>query len=264
MPSMQRRTVRTIGAIGLLSLGALLAGCDDQPAEKPAATFPTPTATLPPPGAQPASQDPAEPSATARGGGKVPQGSGFDFYVLALSWSPSYCEAEGENANRQQCQSGRPYAFVVHGLWPQYERGFPSNCPTDDPGVEGQMLTGLYDIMPSAGLIRHQWMKHGSCSGLSKQDYFQVLRRAREAVTIPQEFRRLDSYRTLAPRDAEKAFMSANPGLDADDLAVTCDRRFLREVRICMSKDLEFRACPEVDRRSCRAGKVVMPPLRGG
>ena len=53
----------------------------------------------------------------------------FDYYVLALSWSPSYCQAAQERApNRapdQQC-SGRPFSFVVHGLWPQYERGFPA------------------------------------------------------------------------------------------------------------------------------------------
>src|SRR4029077_16012103 len=60
----------------------------------------------------------------------------FDFYVLALSWSPSFCEASRERpANRtpdQQC-GARPYSFVVHGLWPQYERGFPSNCQVPAP-----------------------------------------------------------------------------------------------------------------------------------
>jgi ribonuclease T2 len=53
----------------------------------------------------------------------------FDFYVLSLSWSPSFCEAASERGNSgrsQQAQcGGRPFSFVVHGLWPQYERGFP-------------------------------------------------------------------------------------------------------------------------------------------
>lgn len=262
MGGLRLRSVRRLAGLSLLPLIAVFAGCDDQPAEKPAASFPTPTATLPQPGIQPAA--PEDAPASSRKNAGLPKGSGFDFYVLALSWSPSYCEAEGENANRQQCQSGRPYAFVVHGLWPQYERGFPRDCPTDAPGVEGQMLKDLYDIMPSAGLIRHEWMTHGTCSGLSKEDYFRVLRRARETVAIPQDYRRLDSYRTLSPLDAEKAFIKANPGLDGEEVAVTCDKRFLREVRICMSKDLEFRSCPEIDRRSCRADKVVMPPMRGG
>lgn len=194
----------------------------------------------------------------------APLGAGFDFYVLSLSWSPSYCEAEGQDANHQQCDRGRPYAFVVHGLWPQFQRGFPENCPVEERDVPNSTLRALYDIMPSAGLIRHQWRKHGSCSGLSQEDYFAVLRAARESVSIPARFRHLDGYLTIDPDEAEKAFVSANPTLRADAVAVTCDQRYLREVRICMTKDLKFRSCPEVDRRDCRLSKVVMPPVRGG
>src|SRR5215212_5317363 len=47
----------------------------------------------------------------------------FDFYVLSLSWSPSFCDAASERGNsgrNQQAQcGGRPFSFVVHGLWPQ-------------------------------------------------------------------------------------------------------------------------------------------------
>lgn len=203
-------------------------------------------------------------SSPARPGPTLPLGSGFDFYVLSLSWSPSYCEAEGPDANRQQCAAGRPYAFVVHGLWPQFERGYPEDCGGGAPDLPRDLVSSLYDIMPSAGLIRHEWRRHGTCSGLPQRDYFRVLRAAREAVAVPAEFRRLDGYRTLAPGEAERAFLSSNPGLAADGVAVTCDRRYLREVRICMTKQLSFRACPEVDRRDCRAAKVVMPPVRGG
>lgn len=193
----------------------------------------------------------------------MPQGKGFDFYVLSLSWSPSYCEAEGAKANRQQCGASRPYAFVVHGLWPQFERGYPENCNTGEAKVADQTIRSLYDIMPSPGLIRYQWRKHGRCSGLSQADYFTVLRTAREKVAIPETYRRLDAYRTVDPEGVEEAFLAANPGLPADGVAVTCDRRFLREVRICMTRDLEFRDCPEVDRRSCSRDSVAMPPVRG-
>ena len=186
--------------------------------------------------------------------------------MLSLSWSPSYCEAEGEEANRQQCAPARPYAFVVHGLWPQYERGFPREL-RDRRAVtsRNETLRTLYDIMPSAGLIRHEWRKHGTCAGLSQDDYFDVLRAAREKVAIPAEFSRLDGYRTLDPDDAEARLPEGQPdGLPADGVAVTCDKRYLREVRICMTKELDFRACPEIDRRACRLRKVVMPPVRGG
>ncbi|WP_019170530.1 ribonuclease T2 family protein [Pseudaminobacter salicylatoxidans] len=195
----------------------------------------------------------------------VPIGSGFDFYVLSLSWSPSYCEADPDQANSQQCRSGRPYAFVVHGLWPQYERGYPQDCPTNRPRVPEREARELLDIMPAVGLIGHEWRKHGTCSGLGQEDYFEVLRAAREQVTIPPEYTRLSKYLTPDPHEVERAFLRDNPGIPADGIAVTCDRRYLREVRICMTRDLSYRRCDEVDRRAaCRLPKVVMPPVRGG
>lgn len=187
----------------------------------------------------------------------------FDFYVLALSWSPSYCEAEGTEANQQQCGKGRPYAFVVHGLWPQFERGFPKDCETDVDRVPDALVRSLYDIMPSAGLIGHQWRRHGSCSGLDMEAYFATLRSAREKVAIPAEFRPLDAAKTVDPRAVEQAFTRVNQKLPAEGISTSCDKRFFREVRVCLTKDLAFRACPELERRSCRASKTVMPPVRG-
>jgi ribonuclease T2 len=250
MPRISRRFAALCAAL------LAFAGCDQQ-AAAPEATPPIANTS----GAETRAKYPTTPEKTNR---PVPSGAGFDFYVLSLSWSPSYCEAEGENANRQQCEMGRPYAFVVHGLWPQYERGFPADCDTGERDISDETLRSLYDLMPSSGLIRHEWRKHGSCSGLSQADYFQVLRMARERIVVPEEFRRLDGYRTLAPRAAEQAFLRSNPGLDADAIAVTCDQRYLRDVRICLTRGLEFRPCPEIDRRACRLDKVVMPPMRGG
>ncbi len=212
-------------------------------------------------GCAPSADAPGEDGAVRK---TLPIGSGFDFYVLSLSWSPSYCEAEGADANRQQCNAARPYAFVVHGLWPQFERGYPTDCATAEPDVANATLRTLYDLTPSAGLIRHEWRKHGTCSGLSQADYFSVLRAAREAVTIPAAYERLADYQTPGPDDVEAAFLEANPGLAPEAVVVSCDRRYLREVRICLTKELGFRACPEVDRRACRRPKVVMPPVRGG
>lgn len=228
------------------------------------------TAVLASAGCSPEETQASHASADAKGprivakstsGGAGPR---FDFYVLALSWSPSYCESEGEGASGQQCRSGRPYSFVVHGLWPQFEKGFPQDCDTTEPDVPRETLAELYDLMPSAGLIRHEWRTHGTCTGLDQKDYFTVLRAARERVAVPEEFRKLDNYRTLEPEKVEQSFLTSNPMLKQDALAVTCDNRYLRDVRICMTKELEFRACPEVDRRMCDLPQVVMPPVRGG
>lgn len=190
----------------------------------------------------------------------LPLGAGFDFYVLSLSWSPSYCAAEGEDANSQQCGEGKPYGFVVHGLWPQFERGYPENCRTSQPlDMPRERVASLFDIMPSAGLIRHQWRKHGSCAGLNQHDYFEVLRAAWERVAVPVEYRQVSAVLEIDPDDVEEAFLSANPGLPEDGIAVSCDRRYLREVRLCLTKSLEFRSCEEVDRRECRLPAALLP-----
>src|SRR4051794_4946701 len=111
----------------------------------------------------------------------------FDFYVLSLSWSPSYCdsvqeraaERRGEARPDQQCEGGRPYAFVVHGLWPQYERGFPSWCQVPAPRIPRTLVDGMLDLMPSPRLVFHEWDRHGTCSGLSAQNFFAAVRQAR-------------------------------------------------------------------------------------
>ncbi|HEY7458976.1 MAG TPA: ribonuclease T2 [Xanthobacteraceae bacterium] len=189
----------------------------------------------------------------------------FDFYVLALSWSPSYCEAEaGKRGLEEQCKRGRPFAFVVHGLWPQYERGFPRACITPAPWLSESLIRNSLDLMPARALILHEWREHGTCSGLGPQAYFESVRRARERISVPERFVHLDAYMMVSPAEVEDAFLAANPGLTPDMISVTCDNRRLREVRVCLSRDLKFRPCEDVDRRACTIQRVVMPPVRGG
>jgi ribonuclease T2 len=191
----------------------------------------------------------------------------FDFYVLALSWSPSYCEAVAERspsrAPDQQC-GGRPFAFVVHGLWPQYERGFPSYCQVPAPRLSRDIVSRHLDLMPSPRLIFHEWDRHGTCSGLSAPAYFESVRKARATVKIPDAYLDLEKPALVAPGDVAEAFVRSNPGLTRAALAVACDSKRLSEVRVCLNKDFSFRDCPEVASRACRRDKVLMPAVRGG
>ncbi|WOH82958.1 ribonuclease T2 [Bradyrhizobium sp. BEA-2-5] len=192
----------------------------------------------------------------------------FDFYVLALSWSPSFCEEASERGNngrgtQAQC-GGRPYSFVVHGLWPQYERGFPEYCQRPSPRLARSIMSSMLDLMPAPGLIYNEWDKHGTCSGLGERAYFEAIRKARATVKIPEEFLQLSEPKTVAPDELETAFIKVNPGLSNSAISVTCDSKRLSEVRICLSKDLQFRACDEIERRACRRDQVTMPPVRGG
>lgn len=195
----------------------------------------------------------------------TPQNADFDFYVLSLSWSPSYCADNGNRSNAsQQCGVNRNYGFVAHGLWPQYNRGFPESCDHAQANdlVPRDLVSALSDIMPSAGLMRHEWRKHGTCAGLNQRDYFSTVRNAYQSVTIPAAFRNVSSQRMVDPQLVEKAFIAANPGLPTNAIAVTCKRRRLEEVRICMDTGLKFRQCAEVDRNSCRSRSVSLLPNR--
>lgn len=196
--------------------------------------------------------------ASAEGRGRA---GDFDFWVLSLSWSPSYCETRG--ADRGGIQCSRPFAFVVHGLWPQYDRGFPADCPTREPSPTRAQIDGVLDVMPSPGLVRHEWQKHGTCSGLSAESYLRIIRKLFEKIRVPEEFQAPREARMVDVRTVEKAFIDANKGLDAPEISVLCDQRRLQEVRICLKKDLSaFTACPEVDLRACRLDRVYMPAVR--
>lgn len=188
----------------------------------------------------------------------------FDFYVLSLSWSPSYCAGQKPGRGGEQCNSGRPYAFVVHGLWPQYERGYPSDCVVPAPALDRGEVDAMLDLMPSPALVRHEWKAHGTCSGLDPAAYFAAVRTARQAVKVPAAYGTLTRPLTTAPKAVEAAFLADNPALKPDAISVQCRRDRLTEVRICMDRDFRFRACPEVDRRDCRAPSVTLPPVRGG
>ena len=191
----------------------------------------------------------------------------FDYYVLSLSWSPTFCEEATERGDRGRAQaqcSGRPFSFVVHGLWPQYEHGFPEYCQRPSPRLARNVMVSMLDLMPAPGLIYNEWDKHGTCSGLSGRAYFEAIRKARAAVKIPPEYLELASAKTVAPAEVEEAFVKVNPGLTTGSIAVTCNRTRLSEVRICLAKDLQFRPCEEIDRRGCRRDQITMPPIRGG
>jgi ribonuclease T2 len=190
----------------------------------------------------------------------------FDFYVLALSWSPSFCQDTQERGReaREQCSLGRPYSFVVHGLWPQYENGFPRSCQMPAPRLNRDIMNSMLDLMPAPRLVYHEWDSHGTCSGLGAPAYFNLVRKARESVKIPELYTTPRSTLTVTPDEVEDAFVTANPGLSRAGIAVTCGGRRLSEVRICMTKDLRFRDCAEIDRRACRRDKLMMPPVRGG
>ena len=187
----------------------------------------------------------------------------FDFYVLSLSWSPTFCATQRDGRKDQQCGGDANHGFIVHGLWPQNEKGYPQFCASREPQrVPRALGEPLFDIMPDMGLIGHQWRKHGSCSGLGQREYFGKIRDAFKRITLPADLAKAEKPMTLSAEQIEQKFVAANPGMSRAGIAASCEGRQLEEIRICLTKDLKFRDCAEVDRQGCRISGVTLPPAR--
>ena len=188
----------------------------------------------------------------AAGTAQPPAGSGFDFYLLNLSWSPEYCYSHPSGA-----ECGAHAGFVLHGLWPQNNDGsYPENC-SNAPGPSD---AGQYrDLYPEPGLLMHEWRAHGTCSGLSADAFFATARRAYEGIKIPAALAQLQQTTAMPPEEILEQFTAANPGLGRESLALSCGRNYLTAVEVCLDKRLHPVACARV--RSCGARTVrVLPP----
>lgn len=184
----------------------------------------------------------------------------FDYYVLALSWSPQHCATNGASSPRQ-CAGNRRYGFVVHGLWPQYERGgYPQFCRATGAGPDRATIDKTIDIMPSESLIRHEWSKHGACTGLPVSRYFDLAGQAFTAVTMPEFYLRPTGTLSRSVAQVKAEFAAANPRLPPTAISVACSGQYLQEVRICLEKSLQPRPCaPDVARSNCRGTFIVRP-----
>ncbi|MFV0358934.1 ribonuclease T2 family protein [Tropicimonas sp.] len=186
----------------------------------------------------------------------------FDYYVMSLSWSPSFCAIEGDRRGGEQCDPARHAGWVLHGLWPQHEDGWPSFCTASARNPARHQTDGMADIMGSPGLAWYQWKKHGRCSGLSAHDYFALSRRAFESVARPQVLHRLTEAVVLPASVIEEAWLEANPALSADMVTITCRDGRIMETRICLTKELQPRDCAPDTRRDCTLNRALLAPVR--
>jgi ribonuclease T2 len=186
----------------------------------------------------------------------------FDYYLLALSWTPNWCAAEGDDRRDARCAAGSGIGWALHGLWPQNEVGWPSDCITPQADPSRAETAAMGRFMGSSGLAWHQWRKHGRCSGLSAQDYFLTTARALGRITIPPLFAGVGRDLRLPPAVVEAAFLEANPGLIADMITVTCRGGDIQEVRICLTRELDPRPCGAGVRRDCAVPSAGLDALR--
>ncbi len=186
----------------------------------------------------------------------------FDYYVMSLGWSSTWCALTGDARHDPQCNRGRGLTWTLHGLWPQYESGYPSNCRTTATDPSRGATAQMADIMGGAGLAFYEWKKHGRCSGLSAQDYYLTLRKSYASVTIPPIFAQISKDLKVPASVIESAFLESNPQLSRDEITVTCKSGMIQEVRICLSKDLAPRRCGDDTIRDCTLQDAELDAVR--
>ena len=193
------------------------------------------------------------------------QSGNFDFYVLVLSWSPDYC-ASNDKKDPQQCRSGKRLGFVLHGLWPQYDKGYPSDCTTETlPEDVKAKFPALY---PNQVLYDHEWEKHGTCSGLTPEQYLSLSKELKGSITIPKPYQTPEKPIRVSTKQFKKEFVMANPALNESEIAVYCSDsgRFLEEMFICFTRDGKPLSCSLEIRnkasRSCQNSDFLIRNIR--
>ncbi|MBL7979594.1 MAG: hypothetical protein JNN12_14745 [Bacteroidetes Order II. Incertae sedis bacterium] len=189
----------------------------------------------------------------------------FDYYLLALSWSPTYCAEKGQN-DPQQCGIGKQLGFVLHGLWPQNTKGWPQNCTQE--ALKDRTLALFPDLFPSEKLARHEWKKHGTCSGLSQQGYLNLSKKLKDGLRIPAAYQRPSQPFRTTTDALKQAFVRENTTLKADGLAPICSGggRFFQELRVCFNKNGFPTGCSDevlrVSKRSCGQPDFLVRSVR--
>lgn len=122
-----------------------------------------------------------------------------DYYMLALSWSPGFCDIQREKYGDQlpysfqyQCGNNRTFGWVVHGLWPQNANAravsdHPRFCKGDLPALSKGLLAQYLAISPGEKLLQGEWEKHGSCAFDSAQQYFAKEQELFNALKLPNQ-----------------------------------------------------------------------------
>jgi ribonuclease T2 len=165
-------------------------------------------------------------------------------YTMALSWSPEFCKPrEGQRSHARQCsrRDGR-FGFVLYGLWPRAERGWPQWCPSTARPT-GAQLAGQLCRSPSARLVARQWAKHGACMARNPRTYFRVGNILFDSLRWP-DLDRLSRKEGLTAGDLREVFVAANRGWRKDAVGIVANERgWLEELRLCYDRRFRPQAC---------------------
>ncbi|USD27408.1 ribonuclease T [Pseudoalteromonas sp. SCSIO 43201] len=185
----------------------------------------------------------------------------FDSHVLAISWQPAFCEFTGRN--KPECKSLTPNRwdashFTLHGYWPNKKScgrnygscGRVKTKPAtfcDYPALDlaADVRARLGKVMPSEAsgtcLQRHEWWKHGTCSGLSEDNYFTLAMNLLQQVN---ESGFVSDYidQNIGKQTDRSAFQAAFDKEFGEGsyyrVALQCKQGILTELQIALPKDV--------------------------
>jgi ribonuclease T2 len=166
---------------------------------------------------------------------------------LSLTWVPGFCAT---HRDPEECR--RDLGFRLHGLWPESVDGYPSDCSSDAlPEKVREAYVGLF---PSPQMIDHEWLKHGTCTGLKPSEFFQKTQHLLASTIIPVNYRQRANIRSSDAAMIKAAFLAANPSFTAGSVVLLCARRLISEIHICLGKDGGARVCEAWERAedNCR------------
>lgn len=194
---------------------------------------------------------------SSRGEAAQQQASGdFDYYLLALSWAPNFCATHSGPAS--ECGVGRHVAFVVHGLWPQGERGRLDEHCQHTPPVAAEVVRYALNFYPDAGLVQHEWQCHGVYSGLSAREYFTAVGRVYQSLKIPAEVSNVAADTQMRAAALTREFEQVNAA-PAGSFVTSCHDGELVAVEACFTKDLKLRTCSAAQ-RACGGTLLLRAP----
>lgn len=166
-----------------------------------------------------------------------------DYYTLALSWSPAFCQKQRRSNNgkvpshlKYQCDGGQEFGWVIHGLWPQSGKAraideHPRYCQGDLPMVEENTIRKYLPESPGATLLQGEWEKHGACAFNQAEDYFAKQKTLYNDLILPDV--------DMSKSELFKWMKANNPQLKHVYLSGSKD-----ELYICYDKQWQPMDCP--------------------
>ena len=194
------------------------------------------------------------------GGGQTGATPGdFEMYVFAQTWTESFCS--GNKCSSQECKSlPGTYAasnLAIHGLWPNFndesthsgyqypqfcgsystcgELNPPASCNPDMSNLNQSDFTKYAPgyVMDNNFLANHEWPKHGGCTRLSQQQFFQSLITLEKQLEATSSAVWTGSSVEVKLTDVEAAYGGS------DHVSLTCSKGNLQQVITCWSKDAQ-------------------------